>query len=363
MTFRKIVGCLTAISTLLSMAGCGNGQGVYSLATMIDKAFDTAAGDFGVQEKLFDDAESGDPKAQEELGDYYFNGYSNKNALLNSSGHGYKNSYYLSKDLIEIPQDRTKAIEYYKKAALNSSGTAKAKLLFAYAIDILNQQSKDAINPFEAYVNAWEKLSEDLKSSINAGQYQKGISGIQELKSMQTSIQQREVMAEVCRTNIKAHEGSSIEKFCSFTRSFYSRMEKQMFLNSIKPYKFAQNELQAALWGMSGGSPEKNEIYSVEEGFVTVQQVIDGGVLVAIDLSIYGPSIAHYTLPKYMGFVKTNEAYVDGNNLKQGFYLCTGTMTYRTVIGANKTVYTFAPITWKSLNLSDEKFYFYKRPF
>lgn len=361
MRFNKRIIPFLTLPILACLSGCGPGR--YSLNTMIDQTFDTLEGKVGAQKKLLTDAESGNSKSQERLGDYYFNGFNNKNDLLNSSGHGYKNSYYLQQDLIEIPKDRAQAIEWYKKASLQGSGAARAKLLFTYAIESLNQQPKDNKNPFQAYINAIEYLSADLKSSMNMKQEQNGIQLIAELKRINDPTTEREVMAKVCTSQKRIPVGSSIEIFRDYTLEHYHRIEKQIFSDKIRPYTFANEELQAVLWGMTGDSPSKNVIYGVGDGFVSVQQVMDGGVLVAVDLSIYGNSAYQYPMPKYMGFVRTNEPYVDGNNLKKGLYVCTGTMTYKTVLGANKTVYTFTPINRKMLNLENEKFYFYRLPF
>lgn len=65
-----------------------------------------------------------------------------------------------------------------------------------------------------------------------------------------------------------------------------------------------------------------------------IQQVLDGAVL-ARCFSREGNPLLIYT----------NHTYVDNDWLKEGYYLCEGTVSYETISGANVTTYRFREIT------------------
>lgn len=80
--------------------------------------------------------------------------------------------------------------------------------------------------------------------------------------------------------------------------------------------------------------PTSGTAYPHDGGFYgsfKVFQCIDSGVLVRNDETIY--------------FVETTDTYVDGDELKEGWYKCMGTYQYVTAFGGNKTVFKFCPVS------------------
>ena len=80
--------------------------------------------------------------------------------------------------------------------------------------------------------------------------------------------------------------------------------------------------------------PTSGTAYPHDGGFYgsfKVFQCVDSGVLVRHDETIY--------------FVETTDTYVDGDELKEGWYKCMGTYQYVTAFGGNKTVFKFCPVS------------------
>ena len=77
-----------------------------------------------------------------------------------------------------------------------------------------------------------------------------------------------------------------------------------------------------------------------------VLQVIDGGVLAIMDVSL-DPSMSEYT--SMIILVKTKRGYVTDQRLGEGFYAYRGTHTYQTTNGGSNTVYVFQDVTVKQI--------------
>jgi hypothetical protein len=102
-------------------------------------------------------------------------------------------------------------------------------------------------------------------------------------------------------------------------------------------------------------TPKKGEIYSLDYANPKVVQNVRGGVLVASD---YGSMTDIYA--DKMAFIYTNKKFVDGQILA-GLVKYVGTYDYKTVLGANKTVYAFRffNLKYSDYGLKEKDFFFY----
>jgi hypothetical protein len=90
-------------------------------------------------------------------------------------------------------------------------------------------------------------------------------------------------------------------------------------------------------FGYSRRNPVKGEIWELTSPSMKVLQVVDGGALVERSASST-PEAKPF-------FVKTMRAYADGDTLVTGYYRADGTVSYNTVLGAQRTVYAFSELS------------------
>ena len=96
------------------------------------------------------------------------------------------------------------------------------------------------------------------------------------------------------------------------------------------------------LWQVSyvNDPPCKGEIWENNAPILTVLQVVNGGVLATKRQSMLDSEPRTKII-----FVRTNRTYADGDVLANGYYRATGTKSYQTVSGAQKTVYAFEELS------------------
>lgn len=90
-------------------------------------------------------------------------------------------------------------------------------------------------------------------------------------------------------------------------------------------------------FGYSRRNPVKGEIWELTSPSMKVLQVVDGGALVERSASST-PEAKPF-------FVKTMRVYADGDTLVTGYYRADGTVSYNTVLGAQRTVYAFSELS------------------
>lgn len=97
--------------------------------------------------------------------------------------------------------------------------------------------------------------------------------------------------------------------------------------------------------GLNIGATYKYDFHpAADYEIYKVMQVIDGGVLAIMDVSL-DPSMSEYT--STIIIVKTKRGYVTDQRLCEGFYAYRGTYTYKTTGGGSNTVYMFQEVTVK----------------
>ena len=90
-------------------------------------------------------------------------------------------------------------------------------------------------------------------------------------------------------------------------------------------------------FGYSMRKPSAGEIWELAAHSMRVLQVVDGGVLVERG-DIPSPDAKCF-------FVKTSRIYADGDMLATGYYKAEGTISYKNVLGAQRTVYAFSELS------------------
>ena len=90
-------------------------------------------------------------------------------------------------------------------------------------------------------------------------------------------------------------------------------------------------------FGYSRRNPAVGEIWELASPSMRVFQVVDGGVLVERG--------AFPTPDAKRFFVKTSRVYADGDTLATGYYRAEGTISYKNVLGAQRTVYAFSELS------------------
>lgn len=90
-------------------------------------------------------------------------------------------------------------------------------------------------------------------------------------------------------------------------------------------------------FGYSRRNPVVGEIWELASPSMKVLQVVDGGVLVERG--------AFPTPDAKSFFVKTMRVYADGDTLATGYYRAEGTISYKNVLGVQRTVYAFSELS------------------
>ena len=126
---------------------------------------------------------------------------------------------------------------------------------------------------------------------------------------------------------------------CAITMSAFAAAEVAA---AISPYDIetpAGRLVNESLdgFGYSRRNPAVGEIWELASPSMKVLQVVDGGVLVTRG-AFPTPDAKNF-------FVKTSRSYADGDILATGYYRAEGTISYTSVLGAQRTVYAFSELS------------------
>lgn len=175
---------------------------------------------------------------------------------------------------------------------------------------------------------------------------------------------------------ISNRKSSQSSWFCEQNPEYQKLLERLKNIEKVKgeiysySYSYEKNKFQKAtgfditnvqllistLLNVMPATPVKQTLYSLED--IEVKQNVNGGILVGGNdmMLMYGDGI----YANKMAFIYTNKQYVEGRQLS-GLVKHVGTYTYRSVLGAKKTIdsYKFFTFNWKAYNLKEKDFHFY----
>jgi len=175
---------------------------------------------------------------------------------------------------------------------------------------------------------------------------------------------------------ISNRKSSQSSWFCEQNPEYQKLLERLKNIEKVKgeiysySYSYEKNKFQKAtgfditnvqllistLLNVMPATPAKQTLYSLED--IEVKQNVNGGILVGGNdmMLMYGDGI----YANKMAFIYTNKQYVEGRQLS-GLVKHVGTYTYRSVLGAKKTIdsYKFFTFNWKAYNLKEKDFHFY----
>jgi|GEM_PF-4593194 len=235
---------------------------------------------------------------------------------------------------LEINERITKYYENYdKETAFMQKNFAAPLLAFL----------EQGMEPFAAYTKAFENMAvADQETATNkqakAEYYKKQLNGVHGIKD---PVDQRNEMAALCNDLPSSCEPETALKIKKKIEPYYYGIEEKIFMKRTSGRSRTGKDLDGFTLSNLNLTPSPDTVYPYRKGGscfqLKVMQSLKEGVL------IRGESLGS-DFPDKNLFIKTKRQYADNDMLESGFFVYTGLIEYKTVLGVGAKVHSFEEI-------------------
>ena len=202
---------------------------------------------------------------------------------------------------------------------------------------------EQGMEPFSAYAKAFENMAVvDQATTTNkqatAEYYKKQLNGVHGIKD---PVDQRNEMAALCNDLPSSCEPETALKIKKKIEPYYYGIEEKIFMKRTSGRSRMGKDLDGFTLSNLNLTPSPDTVYPYRKGGscfqLKVMQSLKEGVL------IRGESLGS-DFPDKNLFIKTKRQYADNDMLESGFFVYTGLIEYKTILGVGAEVHSFEEI-------------------